>query len=60
MENRGIKFYNQVIVDENGEFIIPAELRKKLNVKPGDRFIVLAKPDEKAISLIPAHKTKIS
>ena len=44
--------YGSVIVDENGEFIIPLELRQELNIKPGDRFLVLADFNEKSIVFI--------
>lgn len=45
--------YGSVIVDEKGEFIILLELRRVLNIKPGDRFLVLSNSNEKSIVFIP-------
>lgn len=45
--------YGAVSVGERGQIVIPAELRKTLNIKSGDRLMVFAKLDKKAISLMP-------
>jgi len=45
--------YGLTAINEKGELIIPLELRKALKIKPGDRLVVLAKPDEKFINLVP-------
>lgn len=49
------KIYGKVIIDENGEFIIPEELRKALNIKPGDKLEICIEPGVKFISLAPAR-----
>lgn len=39
-------------VGERGQVVIPADVRKLLKVKPGDKLIVLFRPDRKIIGLI--------
>ncbi len=48
------KAYGSITIGERGEFVIPLELRKALNIKPGDQLVVFAKLDEKVISLMPS------
>ncbi len=48
------KTYGAVTVGERGQLVIPAELRKALNIKPADQLMVFAKLDKKVISLMPA------
>ncbi|MFH0771041.1 MAG: AbrB/MazE/SpoVT family DNA-binding domain-containing protein [Candidatus Omnitrophota bacterium] len=48
------KVYGAVTVGERGQLVIPAELRKALNIKSGDQLMVFAKLDKKVISLMPA------
>jgi len=48
------KTYGAVNVGERGQLVIPAELRKALNIKPGDQLIVFAKLDKKVINLMPS------
>jgi len=50
----GSKLYGEVSINKDGEFIVPPELCKALNIKPGDWLIVLAVPDEKFIGFIPS------
>lgn len=38
------KIYGAVTVGEKGQVVIPAEIRKALKIKPGDKLIVIAKP----------------
>lgn len=49
------KVYALATVGERGQVVIPSDLRKSLHVKPGDKLIVLARPDRKMIGLIPAE-----
>jgi AbrB family looped-hinge helix DNA binding protein len=42
-----------VTIGERGQFVIPAELRKALHLKPGDQLMVFSKPDKKVINLMP-------
>ncbi|MDP2905717.1 MAG: AbrB/MazE/SpoVT family DNA-binding domain-containing protein [Candidatus Omnitrophota bacterium] len=37
------KIFGTVTVGERGQIVIPAELRKKFKVKPGDRLVAFAK-----------------
>jgi len=48
------KTYGAVTVGERGQLVVPAELRKTLNIKPGDQLMVFAKTDKRIISLIPS------
>lgn len=47
------KTYGAVRVGERGQLVIPAELRKSLNIKSGDQLMVFAKPNKKVINLMP-------
>ncbi len=49
------KSYGSVTVGERGQLVIPAKLRKALNIKPGGQLMVFAKLDKKVISLMPAE-----
>lgn len=46
------KVYGAATVGERGQFVIPADLRKELKIKSGDKLMVFAKPDRKMISLM--------
>ncbi len=46
------KAYGAATVGERGQLVIPAELRKSLNIKSGDQLMVFAKLDKKIISLM--------
>ena len=46
------KTYGAVTVGERGQLVIPAELRKELKIKSGDKLMVFAKPDKKMITLM--------
>lgn len=48
------KAYGAVTVGERGQLVIPAELRRALNINSGDQLMVFAKPDKKVINLMPA------
>ena len=48
------KTYGAVTVGERGQLVIPAELRRALNIKSGDQVMVFAKLDKKIISLMPS------
>ena len=48
------KAYGAVTVGERGQLVIPAQLRKALNIKSGDQLMVFAKFDKKVISLMPS------
>jgi AbrB family looped-hinge helix DNA binding protein len=46
------KVYGAATVGERGQLVIPADLRKDLGIKPGDRLMIFAKVDKKMISLM--------
>ena len=46
------KVYGTAMVGERGQLVIPADLRKDLNIKAGDRLMVFAKIDRKMISIM--------
>jgi len=35
------RFYDTVTVGERGQVVIPAQARKDMNIKPGDRLLVI-------------------
>ena len=37
------EFYGSATVGERGQIVLPAELRKKVGIKPGDKLLVLGK-----------------
>lgn len=39
-------------MSSKGQVVIPEEIRKKLNLKPGDRFVVVAEGDAVLLKLI--------
>jgi AbrB family looped-hinge helix DNA binding protein len=47
------KMYGAVTVGGRGQLVIPAELRKALRIKAGDKLMVFAKLDKKTISMMP-------
>ena len=50
------KPYGAVTIGERGQLVIPAGLRKALNIKPGDQLMVFSKLDKKVINLIPLEE----
>lgn len=50
------KTYGSITVGERGQIVIPANLRKEFNIKPGDQLMVFAKPDKKIITIITARE----
>lgn len=47
------KIYGAVTVGKNGQVVIPAKLRKSLNIKPRDHLMVFAELNKKIINLMP-------
>ena len=47
--------FGTTTVGERGQVVIPAEIRKKLGVKPGGKFIVLLVPS-RAVVFIPVDR----
>lgn len=52
------KIYSTVTVGTKGQVVIPSEVRRILNIKPGDKLIVFSGPPEerKIFSLIPTDE----
>lgn len=40
-------------VGPKGQVVIPAEVREKMNIKPGDKLIALYSPEKRAVGFIP-------
>ncbi len=36
-----MKCYGSTVLGEKGQLVVPAEIRKKFGLKPGDKFLVL-------------------
>lgn len=47
------KTYGSVPIGERGQLVIPAQVRKTMNLKSGDQLMVFANMDKKVISLMP-------
>lgn len=47
------KFLGAVTVGERGQVVIPVEVRKMLQIKPGDKLVVMGK--EHMVGLVPAE-----
>ena len=46
------KVYGAATVGERGQLVIPADLRKDLDIKAGDRLMIFAKIDRKMINIM--------
>lgn len=46
------KAYGAVTVGERGQLVIPAELRKDFNIKPGGRLMVFANVERRLVTLM--------
>lgn len=46
------KLYGAVTIGERGQLVIPADLRKELKIKPGDKLMIFAKVDKKVMSMM--------
>ena len=44
-------FYGSATVGERGQVVIPAEARKKFNINPGDKVLVVSHPTASGIVL---------
>ncbi|MCE5199943.1 AbrB/MazE/SpoVT family DNA-binding domain-containing protein [bacterium] len=44
-------FYGTATVGERGQVVIPAEVRKKFNINPGDKVLVMAHPTASGVVL---------
>ena len=46
------EFYGSVTTNEKGQVVIPADARKALNIKPGDKLLVMSGPDKKGLVFV--------
>ena len=46
------KLFGAVTVGERGQLVIPAELRKELKIKAGDKLMIFAKVDKKMMNIM--------
>lgn len=54
--NQSPAFYGVVNVSHNGQVVIPAKLRKDLNIKHGDQLIIARSNDGEDIVLLKLEK----
>ncbi len=52
---QNITFFGTATIGEKGQVVIPAEIRRKLKAKTGEKFIVFFAPSE-AVIFIPADR----
>ena len=52
MEKKHISLAGTATVGPKGQVVIPADVREKMGVKPGDKLIALYVEDKKAIGFI--------
>ena len=46
------EFYGSTTVGERGQIVLPANVRKKLGIKPKDKILVMGMPDMQGIVLV--------
>ena len=51
-------FYGTVTVGERGQVVIPAELRKELEIQAGDKLLIWKHPSGKGVMLFPADAVR--
>lgn len=44
-------FFGAVTVGERGQVVIPAEARKRFDISPGDKLLIMSDPGRKALML---------
>jgi AbrB family looped-hinge helix DNA binding protein len=44
-------FYGSVTVGERGQVVIPAGARKRFDIEPGDKLLILADPGKRSLML---------
>ena len=56
-ESKPRQFYGVVVVGERGQIVIPAEAREELQIKAGDKMVVLGAHD-RGVVLMKAEKLR--
>jgi len=51
---RDSRLYGTVKVGDRGQVVIPAEARKELDIKPGDRLFVMSGRNRRGIAMVKA------
>jgi len=49
---RKTKYFSTVTVTDKGQIAIPTELRKKYEIKQGDKLIIVQRDDKKGFNLL--------
>ena len=49
------EIYGTSMINEKGQVVIPAEARKKLHMKPGDRFLIARTPFDEGVIIVKAE-----
>ena len=44
-------FFGSVTVGERGQVVIPADARKRFQIEPGDKLLMMSTPDQKSLML---------
>ncbi len=44
-------FFGSVTVGERGQVVIPADARKRFQIEPGDKLLMMSGPDKKSLML---------
>jgi AbrB family looped-hinge helix DNA binding protein len=52
------KFYGKVSVGTKGQIVIPVEVRRMMNIRPGGNLIIMSGPphEKKMVSIIPEEE----
>lgn len=53
-KDRGPEFYGSATVGERGQIAIPAEARRKLDIKPNAKMLVFSGPGKNALMFVKA------
>ena len=48
-----IELAGTVTVGPKGQVVIPADVREKMHIKPGDKLIALYLPEKKSVGFVP-------
>ncbi|MFA5995764.1 MAG: AbrB/MazE/SpoVT family DNA-binding domain-containing protein [Patescibacteria group bacterium] len=54
--NNGNDFFGWVTISSKGQIAIPADIRKLLKIKTGERLLIVLRKDQAGINLIKANE----
>jgi AbrB family looped-hinge helix DNA binding protein len=46
------RFYGVITISERGQIALPIDIRKDLDIKTGDKFVVIKRLDNRGVNLI--------